>query len=446
MELTEIRSEGLSRTFSVVVPKADLERELAAKIAEVLPRMRINGFRPGKVPASHVRKVYGASMMQDIINGAVQRSTEGALAKANVRPASEPRLDLKSDIAQVQAGEADLAFELNLDIMPEFEPADVTKVEISRQVAEVSDEHVQEGLEGLAKASVSFEPKDGPAVSGDQVKMDFVGKLDGEPFEGGAAEGAELVLGSGQFIPGFEEALEGVKAGEEKTLEVTFPEAYPAANLAGKVATFDAKVHEVRTPVTAQIDDALATKLGFADLAALQDAVRDRIRSDFTAQSRARAKRVLFDKLDALHRFELPPGMVEAEFKQIWAQIESDKEAGRTDPDDEGKSDEELRGEYRAIAERRVRLGLLLAEIGRRNNIQLPDQEVARAIAQEARKYPGQEQRVFELYSKNQQLQAQIRAPLYEEKVVDFLLELASVTNETVTREQLFADEGGGEA
>jgi trigger factor len=446
MELTEVRSEGLSRTFSVVVPKADLEAKLAAKIAEVLPRLRINGFRPGKVPASHVRKVYGAAMMQDIINEAFQESTQGALAQANVRPASEPRLDLKSKIDEVQAGESDLAFEVNLDVMPDFEPADVSKVALDRPVADVDESHIQEALEGLARASITFVVKeDGPAAKGDQVKIDFVGKLDGAPFEGGSAEGAELTLGSGQFIPGFEEALEGVKAGDETAFDVTFPEAYPVAALAGRAATFDVKVLDVRAPQPAEIDDALAKRLGLEDLAALKEAVRDRIRLDFAAQSRSKAKRALFDKLDALHAFELPPGMVEAVPQHNGPQNDAHRMGARADPDDEGKSDDELRTDYRAIAERRVRLGLLLAEIGRKNNIQVPEQEVARAIAQHARNYPGQEQRVFDLYAKNQNLQAQIRAPLYEEKVVDFLLELAKVTNVTVTREALFAEDEGTE-
>lgn len=442
MQLTETRSEGLSRTYSVVVSKADLEQQLTAKIAEVQPRVRINGFRPGKVPASHIRKVYGPGLMQDLINEAVRNSTQQSIDQAKVRPASEPRLDLKSDLKDVTEGKADLAFDLNIDVMPEFEPVDLSKLEVTRPIAEVTDEQVAEMLDGLVKANVKFETKEGAAEDGDQVTLDFLGKIDGEPFEGGKAEGATLRIGSKQFIPGFEEALVGAKAGEERVLNVTFPEGYPVETLAGKAATFDAKVHEVKGPQQSEANDDFAKELGFDDLVGLKDALKERIGRDHSAQSRAKAKRVLFDKLDAAHDFPLPPGMVEAEFSQIWRAIEQDKAAGRLDPEDANKSDDDLRTEYRKIAERRVRLGLLLAEIGQRNKVELANDDVSRAIAQQVRNFPPQEQqRAFEMYAKTPELLAQIRAPLYEEKVVDFILELAQVTNQSVSREELFAED-----
>ena len=441
MQLTERRSEGLLRVYDVVVPAAELQQRLNAKIEEVRPRVRINGFRPGKVPASHIRKVYGPSMMQDIINETVQTTTRESLEKVNARPASEPSLDLKSDLNQVMAGQADLQFELTLEIIPDFEPVDLSTIAITRPVTPVSDEQVEEALAELAKAHRGFEDKSGAAEEGDAVIVDFVGKIGGEAFEGGSAQDAQVVLGSKQFIPGFEEQLIGAKAGEDRVLNVAFPVDYPVEHLRGKVAQFDTKVKLVRGPKSGPPDDAWAAELKFDSLGALRDALRQRIENEHASQSRAKAKRALFDKLDAAHSFDLPPRMVEAEFNQIWTQIETDLEGGRTDPSDEGKSEEELRAEYRSIAERRVRLGLVLAEIGRRHKVEVSDQEVAQAIATQARNYPGQEQKIFEAYQRNPALVAQVRAPLYEERVVDYILELVPVTTETVTREVLFAED-----
>jgi trigger factor len=445
MQLTERRSEGLLRVYDVVVPASELQQKLNAKIEEVRPRVRINGFRPGKVPASHIRKVYGPSMMQDIINETVQASTREGLEKVNARPAAEPALDLKSDIGKVMAGQADLQFELTLEVIPEFEPADLKTLALSRPVAPVSDEQVDAALKDLAKAHRGFEDKDAAAAEGDAVLLDFVGKIDGEAFEGGAAEGAQVVIGSNQFIPGFEEQLVGAKAGDEPILNVSFPDDYPVETLKGKAATFETKIKTIKTPKSGDPDDAWAQELGFDTLNAVREALRGRIESEHSAQSRAKAKRALFDLLDKQHSFDLPPRMVEAEFNQIWRQIEADRAQGRADPTDEGKSEDELRAEYRAIAERRVRLGLVLAEIGRRHKIEVTDQEVSQAIAVQARQFPGQERQVFEAYRKNPGMLASVRAPIYEEKVVDYVLELATVTNETVSRDALFAEDDAPE-
>jgi trigger factor len=305
----------------------------------------------------------------------------------------------------------------------------------------VSDEQVDKALAEIAEANKSFEDKDGAAAEGDAVVIDFVGRIDGEPFEGGSAEDARVVIGSKQFIPGFEEQLVGAKAGDERVLKVAFPDDYPVKQLQGKAAEFETKVKMVRSPKQGGPDDAWAGELGFESLPALKNALRQRIENEHAQQSRAKAKRSLFDKLDAAHDFDLPPRMVDAEFGQIWRQIEADRTAGRLDPSDEGKSEEELKTEYRAIAERRVRLGLVLAEIGRKHKLEVSDQEVGQAIAAQARNYPGQEQQIFEAYRRNPALVAQVRAPLYEEKVVDYILELIKVTNETVDRETLFSDD-----
>jgi len=326
-------------------------------------------------------------------------------------------------------------------VMPDFEPTDLKDIAITRPVAPVEDAQVEEQLNELAKANRGFEDKADAAADGDQVNIDFVGRIDGEAFQGGSAQGANLVIGSKQFIPGFEEQLIGAKEGDERTLKVSFPDDYPVADLKGKAAEFETKVNKVRKPKEGGPDDAWAAEIGFENLNALKEALKQRIESEHTQQSRAKAKRALFDKLDETHDFELPPRMVEAEFNSIWRQIEADKAQGRLDPSDEGKSDEDLKAEYRAIAERRVRLGLVLAEIGRRNKLEVSDQEVAQAIQAQARNYPGQERQIFEAYQRNPQMVASVRAPLYEEKVVDYILELIKVTNETVSREELFKDE-----
>jgi trigger factor len=441
MECTITDSDALSRTFRVVIPAAQLQAQLNAKIEEVRPRVNLKGFRPGNVPASHIKKIYGDGMLREIIDEEVQKSTEEAIKQADVRIASEPHLHLESDLDKVAGGQEDLAFHFHVDLMPEFEPADPAALTLERPTAAVSDEDVEAALKNIAEANREFADKDGAAATGDAVTIDFLGKIGGEAFEGGAAEGASLTLGSGQFIPGFEDQLIGVKAGDEKQIDVTFPEDYPAEELKGKAATFDVKVHGVKAPQEAKLDDEFAKRLGLSNIDEVREALRRRLESDHAAQSRAKAKRKLFDALDARHSFDLPKGMVDFEFGQIWRQLEADREAGRLDPEDAAKSQEDLEKEYRAIAERRVRLGLILAEIGRRNDIQVSEQEVAQAVGEQARRFPGQERQVVEFYQKNPQALAQIRAPLYEEKVVDFILELAKVTNIEVSKEDLFADD-----
>jgi trigger factor len=429
----------LLRVYSVVVPAAELAQKLNAKIEEVRPRVRLNGFRPGKVPAAHIRKIYGPSMMQDVINEHMQKSTQASLEK--VRPASEPRLELKADLGEVQAGRADLAFDLSVEIMPEFEPVDPSTLSVARLTTPVEESQVDEALAALVKENRSYEDKDGQAAEGDALTIDFVGKIDGEPFEGGSAEGATIVLGSKRFIPGFEDQLVGAKAGEERSLNVAFPDDYAVERLRGKTAVFDAKVHAVRAPKESAADDEFAKQLGLEKISDVRDALKNRIEAEHAGQSRAKIKRALFDQLDQLHNFDLPPGMVESEFGVIWRQVEEDRRAGRLEPDEAAKSEEDLRAEYRRIAERRVRLGLVLAEIGRRNKVEVTSKELDQALLAQARNFPGREREFIELYRQRPALEAQARAPIYEEKVVDFILELAKVKNETVSREELFAED-----
>lgn len=440
MQLTQTVSEGLKRSFRVVIPASDLEARLKEKIEEVRPKLKINGFRPGKVPEAHVRKLYGPSMFREIIDGEVDAAAKQALAGETRLVAAGPSLRLDSDLDKVMAGQADLAFDLDVELIPEIDPVDLSGIELERLVAPVQDAQVDEMLADLAKSNREYEAKDGAAEDGDAVVVDFVGKLDGEIFEGGSADGATIVIGSGQLIPGFEDGLKGVSTGDKRTLELSFPEDYPRADLAGRPVTFDISAHEVKAPKDPALDDEFAAKIGFGDLDSLKKAVRERIEAEHAGQSRLRAKRTLFDKLDAMLDFPLPPGMVEQEFQQIWAQVEQAKARGEVDPDDAGKSDEELKGEYRKIANRRVKLGLALADIGRRAGVEISNDELAGAIGRQARQYPGQERQVIEAYRSNPQLLAQLRAPLYEEKAVDHILENVKSTETVVDRETLFAD------
>ena len=334
-----------------------------------------------------------------------------------------------------------------LEIMPEFEPVDPKTLKLERPTYEASDADLDEALTELAGQAKTYEDKKGKSVKaaeGDQLTIDFLGKLDGEPFEGGAAEDADLVIGSGRFIPGFEEQLTGAKVGEEKTIEVTFPENYQAAHLAGKKATFDIKVKAIKAEAESKIDDDFATRIGLESLDKLKELLKSNLDQQYAGAARFKLKRALLDQLDEAHDFPLPPKMVDAEFDGIWQQVEADKTAGRLPEEDAAKSDEDLKAEYRKIAERRVRLGLVLAEIGRANNVQVTDQELNAAILQEARNYPGQEQAVLNFYRQNPNAAAQMRAPIYEEKVVDLIVGVADVTDKPITKEELLKEEDEG--
>ena len=442
MEVTETNAEGLSRTFKVTVPASELVAKLDSRIEEIRPQMNLKGFRPGKVPKAHVKKMFGKSIMSELIEGLVAETNQKALEDADVRPASQPDVQMEGDIEPVLEGKADLAYSLNVDVMPDFEPADVKVLKIERPVTPVADADVDEALQKLADQNQQYKPrgKTAKAKDGDAVVIDFVGKIDGEPFDGGAAEEQTLVIGSGRFIPGFEEQLIGVKTGDETELNVTFPEDYQAEELKGKEAVFEVKVREVRMPKKAEIDEDFAKNFGLESLEQLREMMSAQIQSEHDQASRQKAKRALLDVLDEKHSFDLPQKMVEQEFSQIWQQLQQEKEAGNLDEEDAKKSDEDLEKEYRTIAERRVRLGLVLAEIGRIAEVQITDQEVQQAVIAEARKFPGQEREVVEFFQKNPGALAQVRAPIYEEKVVDHILEIAKVTDKEVSKDDLFAE------
>ena len=451
MQVTETLSEGLKREFKVVIEAADLNNRLDAKLDEIKGQVQLKGFRPGKVPKSHLKKTYGKSVMSDVIQETVTETSQKAIEERELKPALQPNIELDGEVEPVIEGTADLAYKLTFEVMPEFDLPDFSVLKLSRPVVEVSDEEVDESIARMAEQQQNFEPKDekAKAEDGDRLTIDFLGKVDDVAFEGGTAEGASLVLGSGQFIPGFEEQLVGAKAGDDVTVNVTFPDEYGAEHLAGKDAVFDVKVKEVAGAVETKIDDEFATQMGLESLDALKDALKGRIGEDYGRVSRNRVKRSLLDELDGLLDFELPPTMLEQELEQIIQQAQSEKAHSAEDDDPEQDHDhdhsdveitDEEKEEYKTIAARRVRLGLLLSEVGTQNEVQVTQDEVNRAIAEQARNFPGQEQQVFQFYTQNQQAQAQIRAPLFEDKVVDYILELAKVTDETVTREALMED------
>jgi len=444
MQIVEKSGEGLSRVYGVTVPVSDLTQKLEARIKEIAPTLNVKGFRPGKVPPAHVKRLYGKSLMSEVVQQSLTETTQKILDDNNLRPAGEPELKPEGDIEAVMDGKADLAYELSIDLMPEFEPVDGASLSLTKPVYNPTDKEVDEAVADLAKQNVTYEPRTGKTVKakdGDQVLIDFVGKIDGVAFDGGTAEDTPLVLGSGQFIPGFEEQLVGAKPDSDVVVKVTFPAEYQAANLAGKDAEFEVKVKEVRAPSEAPADDEFAKRLGLESLEKLKELVKGNLEEQYAGASRFKLKRALLDELDSKHDFPLPPKMVEAEFATIWQQVEQDKEAGQLPPEDAEKSDDQLQKEYRKIAERRVRLGLVLAEIGRANNVQVTEQELNEAIRREAIKYGPQAQQVFNLLRENANAQAQLRAPIFEDKVVDLIVSKAKVKEKKVSKDELMKED-----
>lgn len=444
MQVVEKSNEGLSRVIAVTIPVAELNEKLEARIKEVAPQMKLKGFRPGKVPASYVKKTFGRDFMGEIINASLNETSQGALEELKLRPAAPAEMNLTSDMDKVIAGQEDLAYEMSLEVMPEFTPVDPKTLKLTRPTYEASEEDLDEALKELASQAKSYEDKKGKTVKaadGDQLTIDFLGKIDGEAFDGGAATDADLVIGSGRFIPGFEEQLKGAKVGEEKTIEVTFPEEYQAKHLAGKAATFDVTVKAIKAEVESKIDDEFAKRIGLESLDQLKELLKSNLNQQYAGATRFKLKRALLDVLDEGHDFALPPKMVDAEFEGIWAQVSADKDAGQLPEEDAKKSEDELKAEYKKIAERRVRLGLVLAEIGRANNVGVSDQELSNAIMAEARNYPGQEKMVLDFYRQNPNAAAQLRAPIYEEKVVDLIVSVAEVKDEAISKEELMKEE-----
>jgi trigger factor len=448
MQVTETLNEGLRREFRVVVAAADLDAKVNERLGELKDRVRLNGFRPGKVPVQHLKRVYGRAVMAEAIEAAVQEVNAKIVSDhlSGHKLAGEPKVTLpeaESDVKEVVDGHADLNYSVALEILPKIELGDFKDIKLDKLVTEVTDQEVDEGVQRIAEANRPYatQPEGSKAEDGDRIVVSFKGTIDGEPFDGGSAEDVPIVLGSKQFIPGFEEQLTGIAAGETRTITATFPDTYPSEALKGKTAQFEVSAKTLERPSEVAIDDEFAKSLGLESLAKLKDAVKDQIAREHAAVTRRRLKRTLLDRLDERQKFDLPPTMVEEEFNNVWKTIVDDLQSqGRTFAD-EGTSEEKAREEYRKIAERRVRLGLVLSEIGERNAIKVTDEEVSRAVAERARQFPGQEQRVWELYRKNPNALASLRAPIFEDKVVDFLVELAQVTEKTVSREELYKED-----
>lgn len=446
MQVTETLSDGLKREFQVVLPASELEKRLGDELATLKDRVKINGFRPGKVPVAHLRRLYGRSVMAEVVQNAVAEAERKIVDENALKLANQPRYEFPEDKDEMEKAldaKTDLAFKVALEVLPAFELADLSDVAVTKPVAEVSDAEVQEGLDRMAAQTKPFEPKgEGAAADeGDRVVVDFVGSIGGEEFEGGKGEGVTVEIGSGTFIPGFEEQLKGAKAGEDRTVVVTFPEAYPAQHLAGKEASFAVTVKEIQAPGAVTLDDEFAKTYGMESLDALKDALRGAIQKDFDAQARRKVKKELLDRLDEKYDFDLPPTLVDQEFQSVWQQVMADMQRSGKSFADEGTTEEEAKAEYRKIAERRVRLGLVLAQIGEKNEIKVSDDEVTQGLIERARQYPGQERQVWEFYQKNPQALAEIRAPLFEEKVVDHILSEVKVDEKTVSREELFAED-----
>lgn len=443
MQVTEVSNEGLKRQYKILVPANDISTQIDQRLGEIGKQARIPGFRPGKAPLSLLKKQYGQALMGEILEKTVNESSQRTIADRGLRPATQPKVE----IVKFGDGE-DLEFSMDFEILPEIAPIDFAQIELERLKVDITDDMIQETLQRVADQSRQRKPapEGHAAEKGDVVVIDFVGKIDGTAFDNGSAENYELELGSNSFIPGFEDQLVGAKAGEKREVNVDFPGDYGAADLAGKAAVFECTVKEVLTAAPRPIDDELAKANGFDNLDGLRNAIRQRLEMEYNGLGRLRMKRQLLDKLAERADFAVPDSLVEAEFNSIWQRVEEARKQGEKVVDED---EEKSRKEYRDIAVRRVRLGLLLAEIGRQNNIQITPDEMNRAMAAEAQRYPGQEKQVIEFFQNNAQARDSLRAPLFEDKTVDFVFELANVKERTVTREELAKDpdeEAAGEA
>jgi trigger factor len=438
MQITETQSDGLKHAFTIVLPAADLQQKRQAKLDELGRTMRMPGFRPGKVPMTVLRKRYGNAVAAEVADESMNEATRQLLSERGLRPATQPKVDFVSDM---MAEANDLEFKLELEVLPDITIPDLSQINLTRLKTEPNDEAVGAGLANIARSrrkEVEITEERG-AEAGDAVVVDFLGRIAGVPFEGGAAQDVPVEIGGPGFIPGFAEQLEGLKSGETRTINVTFPADYGAVELAGKDAEFEVTAKGLKRFETPELDDAIAAELGFEDLEDLKKFVRDRLQRELDAGARQNLKRQLLDALAETSDFPVPPSLTEGEFKQIWDRLEEERKAGRLDEEDKAKDEETLRTEYQAIADRRVRLGLLLAEIGQRNGITVSNEEMNRAVFQHAMQYGARQKEALDLFRKNPQAAEFLRGPIFEEKVVDYILELAQVSDKQVTPEELAA-------
>jgi len=451
MQVTETSAEGLKREFTIVIPAGEVENQIADRLTQLGRQIRLPGFRPGKVPQSLLRQRYGSAIRGEVLEHAVQDSSAEAMREQNLRPALPPKVEIVS-----AAEGADLEYKMSVELLPDMPQPDFGALGLERLAIEIPDDDVDKAVERMAEQFRKSEPVKRAAKTGDIAVIDFVGKIGDVEFPGGKGENVSLELGSGQFVPGYEDQLVGAKADEDRTVNVTFPEGYGGAELSGKEATFAVKVKEVREKQPAVIDDGLAKEVGLETLAELRQEVRERIARDYSMLTRQRLKRQLLDKLAEAYSFPVPPGMVEIEFNNIWQQHEAEKAYGAAgqvpgEAPAEGaetvpaaaappaEDDEKLKAEYERLAERRVRLGLLLADVGRNANITVSQDELNQALIREAQRFPGAERRVLDYYRKNPEAAGNLRAPIFEEKVVDYIVELAKPAERKVSPQELLA-------
>jgi trigger factor len=446
MQVTETLAEGLKHEFKISVPASDLDAKAGAKLVDLKDKVRLNGFRPGKVPVSHLKKVYGRSVMAETIDQTIRDTNTQIFTDRGFRLATEPKITMPTEQKEVEellAGKSDLTYTVAIEVVPTIQLADFKSFSVEKPVVEVTDADIDEAIKRIADQSRPYNAKSegAKAENGDRVTISFKGTIDGVPFDGGTGEGIQVVIGAGQFIPGFEEQLIGIGVNETRNLKVSFPKNYASEKLAGQPAEFETTATAIEAPGGTKIDDEFAKTLGLESLDKLKEAARERLVSEFAGATRQRVKRSLLDRLDDSHRFEAPPSLIEEEFNLMWNSIKAEMESSGKTFADENTTEEAAREEYHKIADRRVRLGLVLSEIGEKNKITVTDEEVSRAVIERARQMPGREKEVWDYYRNNANALAQLRAPIYEDKVVDFILELANVTEKKVTREDLFKDD-----
>ncbi|MEY9589282.1 trigger factor [Bradyrhizobium yuanmingense] len=446
MQVTETLSEGLKHEFKISVPASDLDAKAGAKLVDLKDKVRINGFRPGKVPVAHLKKVYGRSVMAETIDQTIRDTNTQLFSERGFRLATEPKITMpteQKDVEELLSGKTDLTYTVAIEVVPAIALADFKSFQVEKPVADVTDADVDEAIKRIADSNRTYAAKgEGTkAESGDRVTINFTGRINGEIFEGGTGEGIQVLIGSNTFIPGFEEQLIGIGAGETRTLKVSFPKNYMNDKLAGQPAEFETTATLIEAPQDLAIDDEFAKSLGLESLDKLKEAARERLVAEFATATRQRVKRALLDRLDEAHRFEAPPSLVDEEFSLMWNSVKAEMDSAGKTFADEDTTEDKAKEEYRKIADRRVRLGLVLSEIGEKNKITVTDDEVGRAVIERARSMPGREKEVWDFYRNNAQALAQLRAPIYEDKVVDFILELANVTEKKVSREDLYKDD-----
>jgi trigger factor len=436
----------LKHEFQISVPASDLDAKADARLVDLKDKVRLNGFRPGKVPVSHLKKVYGRSVMAETIDQTIRDTNSQIFTERGFRLATEPKITMPTEekaVEDILAGKSDLTYTVSIEVVPAIALADFKSFTVEKPVADVTEADVDEAIKRIADGNRSYAAKDegAKAESGDRVTISFKGTIDGVPFDGGTGENIQVTIGSNTFIPGFEEQLIGIAQGETRTLQVSFPKNYASEKLAGQPAEFETTATLVEAPQETRIDDEFAKALGLESLDKLKEAARERLTAEFAGATRQRVKRMLLDRLDEAHRFEAPPSLVEEEFKLMWNSIKAEMESSGKTFADEDTTEEAAKEEYHKIADRRVRLGLVLSEIGEKNKITVTDDEVSRAVIERARQMPGREKEVWDYYRNNANALAQLRAPIYEDKVVDFILELANVSEKKVAREELYKED-----